>query len=342
MKTLLISCIPTAIVVALSAAPLSAQSGADSMEGRTITVYIPVEAGGGYDAYGRLVASHIGRHIRGNPTVIASNMPGGGGRKLANYIYNAAPKDGSAIAIIHHTTVYDAVFGTQGVQYDSTRFNWFGSLASETLFVLTWHTTGVRTLEDAKNKEITMGATGAGATSFQYLSLLRNMFGAKFKIITGYTGARAIYMAVEKSELDGTGGMTWAVFRNSYEHLLRDKKVNLLVQIALEKDPQLPDVPLITELARTSEEKRLLEFALAGLQFARPFMGPPGMPKATADMYRAAITAVAADPQLRAEAKKRRFDIDPLDGATVQKMVENIYNAPADIRTKAQQMLTGK
>jgi tripartite-type tricarboxylate transporter receptor subunit TctC len=289
-----------------------------------------------------MVANNIARHLPGNPTVIASNMPGGGGRKLANYLYNVAPKDGSAIAIIHHTTVYDAAFGTKGVHYDSTRFNWLGSMAGSTLFALAWHTTGVKTFEDARNKEISMGATGAGATSFQYLSLLKNMFGAKFKIVTGYKGARNIYLAIEQQELDGTGGMTWSVFRNNYDHLVKEKKVNLLVQIALRENPQLPGVPLIMDFARSPEEKRLLEFVLAGLQFARPFMAPPGMPKATVNMLRAAMTAVATDPQLLAEAKKRRFDIDPTDGVTVQKMVEDIYNTPQDIKAKAKTMLTGK
>lgn len=342
MRTTLASCFGIAILATVFASTSAEPSAADTMNVKSVTVYIPVGPGGGYDAYGRLVAANIGRYLPGHPTVIASNMPGGGGLKLANFIYNVAPKDGSAIAIIHHTTVYDGAFGSKGVHYNSTKLNWLGSMASATLFALTWHTTGVKTLADARKKQMTMGATGAGATSFQYLSLLKNMFGAKFKIIPGYKGARSIYLAVERHELDGTGGMTWATFRNNYDYLVKEKKVNLLVQIALKSNPQLKGVPLITEFAKTPMQRRILQFALEGLKFSRPFMAPPGMPKATVDTLRNAMSAVSTDPKFLAEAKKRRFDIDFVDGVTVQKMVQEIYDAPTKIKKAAEKMLTGK
>jgi tripartite-type tricarboxylate transporter receptor subunit TctC len=327
--------------VALTAAALSPlPADAQSFAGKTITVYIPVGPGGGYDAYGRMAAAHMGRHLPGNPTIIASNMPGGGGRKLANYMYNAAPKDGSAFAVIHHTTVYDAAFGSKGVQYDSTKLNWIGSMASATLFVVVNADTGIKSIEDAKKKQITVGATGRGATSFQFLSLTKNMFGAKFKIVSGYKGARAIYMAVERNELHGTGGMTWATFRNNYGHLLKGNKVNVLAQIGLEKHPDLKGVPSLQDMAKTDEERKILDFVLSGLKITRPFMMPPAAPEAVVAAFRKAMDEVVKDPKLIAEAAKRRFELDPVSGAQVQKMVEQIYGAPADIKAKARKLLT--
>jgi tripartite-type tricarboxylate transporter receptor subunit TctC len=328
-----------ACVAGACIAPADAQPAAPSMAGQTITIYSGVGAGGGYDAYGRMVARNIGRHIPGNPTVIAGNMPGGGGRKLGNYIYNAAPKDGSAIGIIQHTTIYDAVFGEPGVHYDAARFNWLGSMADVTFVAFAWGTTGVKTIDDARTKQISLGATGTGATSFQYPTLLNRMFGTRFKIITGYKGSADVYHAVEQRELDGTGGLAWDALRNGYGRWISGHKINILVQFALKRNPQLPNVPTIMELARSPREKQVLQFIFSGLQFARPFLAPPGTPRAVVDMLRKAMTEVARDPGLLEEARRRRFDINPVDGATVQRMVADIYAAPQAIKDEAQRLL---
>jgi tripartite-type tricarboxylate transporter receptor subunit TctC len=319
-----------------------AQPAAESMQGRTMTLYISVGPGGGYDSYGRMVARGLGRHIPGNPTIIASNMPGGGGRTLGNYMYNVAPKDGSAIAIVQHTTVYDAAFGEQGVRFDSSRLNWIGSMASMTFVALVWHTTGIRTVEDAKKREVTVGATGPGATSFQYPALLNTLFGTRLKIITGYKGSPEVYHAVEQRELDGTGGLTWEVFRNARGDWIRDNKVNIFLQFALKRHAELPEVPTIIELARNPEEKQLLELIFKGLQFGMPFMVPPGVAPARIEMLRTAMTALAKDPEFLAEAKSRKFSIDHTDGATVQRLVGEIYAASQELKTRARSLLAGK
>ena len=331
-----------AVFFAFGAASAVAQPAALSMEGKTITIYSGVGPGGGYDAYGRMVARNIGKHIPGNPTVIAANMPGGGGRKLGNYIYNAAPKDGSAIGIIQHTTVYDAAFGEPGIHYDATKFSWLGSMAGVTFVAFAWGETGVRTIDDAKKKQISVGATGTGATSFQYPTLLNRMFGTKLKIVTGYKGSAEIYHAVEQRELDGTGGLAWDALRNSHGRWISDNKINIFVQFALKRNPQLPNVPTIMELARTPQEKQVLQFIFSGLEFARPFQAPPGTPKAVVEMLRSAMMAVAKDAGLLEEARRRRFDVDPVDGATVQKMVEEIYEAPKSVKDEAKRLLGAK
>jgi len=318
-----------------------AQSAPD-FKGRTLTVYISAGVGGGYDAYGRMLAAHIGRHLPGNPTVVATNLTGGGGRKLANFMYHAAPKDGSAFGLIHHTTVYDAAFGASGIKYDPTKFNWIGSMASFTSTGFAWHTTGIRTVEDARKKQIAMGASGAGATSYQYINLLNNMFGTRFRIVTGYKGAKAIYLAIEQREVDGAGGLAWASTRNSYGHWLKENKINVFVQFVLQRDPELPDVPAVIEFATTPEQKEILAFVFVGLKFARPFLAPPGLPKATADTLRSAFMAAATDPKLVAEAKKRRRDLGPVPGEEVQRLVGQVYNAPKTVIRKAERVLTGK
>lgn len=312
------------------------------MQGRTVTLYISVGPGGGYDSYGRMVARGLGRHIPGNPTIIASNMPGGGGRTLSNYMFNVAPKDGTAIAIVQHTTVYDAAFGEQGVQFDSSRLNWIGSMSSMTFIALVWHTTGVRTIEDTRSREVTLGATGPGATSFQYPALLNALFGTRLKIITGYKGSPEVYHAVEQRELDGTGGLAWEVFRNARADWIRDKKVNLLVQFALKRHPELPEVPTILELARNPEEGKVLEFIFSGLQFGMPFMVPPGVPPVRVEMLRAAMTALASDPEFLAEAKQRRLWVEHTDGAAVQRLVGEINAAPQALKARARSLLAGQ
>ncbi len=320
---------------------LGAPAVAQNFAGKTITVYIPVGPGGGYDGYGRMLANNIGRYLKGKPTVIATNMPGGGGRKLGNYLYNAAPKEGSVIAIIHHTTVYDSSFGSKGVQFNSSKFNWLGSMAGFTSIGFAWHTSGIKSIADARKKRITMGSTGRGATSYQYCALLNNMFGTKFKLVTGYKGAKGIYFAVEQREVDGACGLSWTVTKGRQAHWIKGKKIDVFVQFALKSHPELTGIPTIMEYAKSAEETKVLEFIFSGLQFARPFLSPPGLPKATVAALRTAFVAASKDPKLLAEAAKRRFVVDPIDGETVQRLVGEIYNAPKALKAGAKKVLTG-
>lgn len=326
----------------IAGALVTGSATAQDFKGKTVTVYIPVGAGGGYDAYGRMVAGNIGRYLPGTPTVIATNMPGGGGRKLGNFLYNAAPKEGSAIAIIHHTTVYDSAFKSKGAQFNSSKFNWLGSMAGFTAIGFAWEGSGVKSVADARKKQIVMGSTGRGATSYQYCSLLNNMFGTKFKLVTGYKGAKGIYLAVEQREADGACGLSWTVTKTRQGHWIRDKKINIFVQFALVSHPELSHVPLITSYARTPEEMEVLKFVYGGLKMARPFLAPPGLPKATVAALRTAFVAVSRDAKLLEQAKRRKFVVDPIDGAAVQKIVDSIYKAPAGLKARAKAALGGK
>ena len=328
-----------AVCVLVTGSPVLAADGAPSMQGKTITLYVGVGAGGGYDAYGRLLARFMSKHIPGNPTIIVSNMPGGGGRVLSNYMAKVAPKDGTAMAIVQHTTVYDAVFGEPGVHYDPRTANWLGSMAKTTFVALTWHTTGVRTLDDLKTKEVSVGATGPGANSYQYPALMNAMFGTKFKIITGYKTSNEIYHAVEQREIDGTGGLAWDVFRNAHPDWVRDKKIDVLVQYALKPHRELSGVPLVLSLARSEDEKQILRFVFSSLDLSEPFLVPEGTPKAQVDMLRKAFSATVADPELLRQAETQRLDIEPIDGEAVQQIVGDIFNVDSAIKDKAKKML---
>ncbi|MPY72326.1 MAG: hypothetical protein GEU92_19905 [Alphaproteobacteria bacterium] len=314
----------------------------DFYAGKTVRVYLSGSAGGGYDGYGRLLGRHIAKHLPGEPTVVGVNMSGAGGRKLANYLYNAAPKDGTAIAIIHNTTVYDAMYGEPSVKFDASRFYWLGSLDSFTPISFVWHTSGVRSLADAKDREVAVGATGAGSSSFQYPNLLNNVLGTKFKIVTGYKGSPEMYRAMEQEETHGMMGTPWAQMRSRYMRWLKEDKVNILVQFGRKKNPDLLAVPLIMNFARSEDERKLFNFIFAGLDFSRPFLAPPGVPAERVATLRAAFDAAAADPELLAEARKAKRNVNPLSGAEVQAMVNEIYATPPALVKQAQEVLFGK
>jgi tripartite-type tricarboxylate transporter receptor subunit TctC len=324
----------------LAFAPLAARAVDDTFKDRTIIVYVSTGPGGGYDAYGRMVARYIGRHLPGNPRVIVENMPGAGGRSLANFLYNAAPKDGTAIGIVQHTIVYDDLFAEQGVKYDARKFTWLGSAASFTSVGIAWHTSGVATIEDAKQKQIVMGSSGAGATSYQYTNLMNHLLGTKFKILIGYKGAADMYLALERGELQGVAGTDWTTIHNQHSRWLENKDINVFVQFAVRKHPDLPNVPLIGDLVTSDEDKSVLRFVFLGLGFARPFLAPPGLPEPVVAALRNGFDATTKDPEFLAEAAKVRFDIDPVDGITAQKLVEELYATPKPLVERAKWALT--
>jgi tripartite-type tricarboxylate transporter receptor subunit TctC len=342
----MLNCVRNAILaggtVIFAILPLVAQAADDMFKGRTIVVYVSTGPGGGYDAYGRMLARNLGRHLPGNPNVIVENMPGAGGRNLANFLYNVAPRDGTAIATLQHTTVYDALFGDPGAKYDARKFNWLGSLASFTSVGIAWHTSGVKTIEDAKKRQIVMGSSGVGATSFQYTNLMNHLLGTKFKILIGYKGAADMYLALERGELQGVAGTDWTTIRNQHNRWITDRDINIFVQFAVKKHPDLPNVPLIGDLVSSDEDKSVLRFVFAGLQFARPFLAPPGLPAPVVAALRSGFTATAEDPELLAEAKRERFDVDPVDGATVQRLIDELYETPKPLVARAQWALTAQ
>jgi tripartite-type tricarboxylate transporter receptor subunit TctC len=329
------------VLIALSpAAPAAAQDPATFYRGKTVDLYIGYSAGGGYDIYARLIAKHIGKHIPGNPTVVAKNMDGAGSLRLANWLYNVAPKDGTAFGIIGRGTGFDPLLGrTKGAQFEAVKYNWIGSANNEVSICAAWHTTGITKFQDLLTRELTVGGSGAAADTDQFPRIMNAMLGTKMKIVTGYPGGNDIGLALERGEVNGRCGWSWSSVKVTHQPWIDQKKINVLVQLALDKHAELPDVPLITELAKTDEQRQIFKLVFARQVMGRPFLAPPGIPQERVDALRKAFMDTLKDKDLLAEADKAQLEITPVSGEDIQKLVVDVHNTPAEIAKMAGDML---
>jgi tripartite-type tricarboxylate transporter receptor subunit TctC len=316
-----------------------AQAGAEFYKGRTVELDISTSVGGGYDAYARLLARHIGRFIPGTPIVIAKNMEGAGGLRLANFLYNAAPKDGTMFATLYRGAVFDPLLGGKGAQFDATRFTYIGSANNEVSVCVTWHTTGVTSFEQVLTKELVVGASGPSADTYQFPKILNGVLGTKFKIIAGYPGGNDVDLAMERGEVQGRCGWSWSSLKATRASWLAEKKINILFQIGLAKHPDLPDVPLVLDLAKSDEGVAILKLVFARQVMAWPYIAPPDVPAERAETLRTAFAETMRDKDFTAEAAKSRLEIRPVTGASIQELVKNVYATPAPIVQRAIEIL---
>ncbi len=323
--------------LALLAVPAAAQGQtvAEFYKGKTVNVYIGVGVGGEYDIQARLVARHIGKHIPGNPTVVPQNMTGAGGLRMINYLYNIAPKDGANIGMIANAFPAMQAVGIPGVQFDATKMQWLGTIAPAVETMAVWHTTGVKSIDDARKREVVAGASARGAITFIYPQMMNEFLGTKFKIVTGYPGGNQINLAMERSEVEARNN-TWSSWKATKADWLKDKKITVIAQAG----PRAPDLdaPSVEDAARTPEERQLIELVVSGTQLGRPF----ATNEAPADRVAALRTAFAAtmkDPEFIAETRALGFDIDPVLGETMQKIVEKVLSTPKDVAVKAKGLM---
>jgi hypothetical protein len=320
----------------LTATPAIAQNAvADFYRGKTVTVLIGVGVGGEYDLQARLVARHIGKHIPGNPTVVPQNMTGAGGLRMINYLYNVAPKDGTQIGMIANAFPAMQAVGTSGVQFDAGKMNWIGTIApvNETLAV--WHTTGVKSIEDARKREIVAGASGRGAITFIYPQMMNELLGTKFKIVTGYPGGNQINLAMERGEIEARNN-TWSSWKATKAAWLKEKKIVIIAQAG----PRAPDLdaPSVEEAARTPQERQIIELVVSGTQLGRPLATNAAPPERVAAL-RAAYAATMKDPEFLAETKAMNFEVQPVLGEQMQRIVEKVLSTPKDVAAKAKRLL---
>lgn len=304
---------------------------ADFYQGKRITMSVGSEPGGGYDAYARLVTRHMGRLIPGNPGFVVQNMPGGGGLRVTNHLYNIAPKDGSAMATVQRGLLTSPLLEARNLQlqYDPMKFNWLGSLNSETGLIVVWHTTPHKSMDDLFKTDLLVGSS---SPSTDFLPLfLNNVLRTKFKIIPGYKSSTEAYLAVERGELQGRVSTGWAGDKDVLEPWMKDNKVRFLAQLSLAKNPEFPDVPLILDYARTPQEKQAMELILAAQQWGRPFVMPPDVPQDRVAAVRKAFIEMTKDEQFLAETKKLRMDLDIMTGAEIETLLKRVYATPADI-----------
>jgi tripartite-type tricarboxylate transporter receptor subunit TctC len=308
---------------------------ADFYKGRNVDLYIGYSAGGGYDLYARLLAKHMGKHIPGNPNVIPKNMEGAGSLRLANWLYNVAPRDGSAFGTIGRGTGFDPLLGHKGAQFDAAKYTWIGSANNEVSVCVSWHTSGITKFEQLRERELIVGGTGPAADTDQFPKVMNGVLGTKMRVIAGYPGGNDVGLAMERGEVNGRCGWSWSSLKSTQQKWLDEQKIHVLVQLALAKHAELPDVPLIMDLAKSEEQKQLLKLIFARQVMGRPFLAPPGLPKERTEVLRNAFMNTMKDPEFLADADKAQVEIVPVPGEDIQKLVAELYQTPPAIAQKA-------
>jgi tripartite-type tricarboxylate transporter receptor subunit TctC len=310
--------------------PARSQSVEDFYRGKTVNIIVGFSAGGGYDLYARLFGRHVGRHIPGSPTVSVQNMPGAGSLKATQYVYGVAAKDGLTIGTVSRGMLAEPLL--TGANFDPNKFSWFGSITSETSVCATWKTSPVKIWDDMFTRDFSLGSNALGDDTASFALIMRNLFGAKVKLVTGYPGGNDVNLAMERGEVDGRCGWSWSSLK-SQKHWLPN--VNVLVQFNLTKNADLPNVPMALERAPTDEKRQLLRLLVAGQYVGRPFFSSPGIPADRKAALRAAFDATMKDPQFRAEAAKADMEITPLSAGAIEAFLAELYKTPKDVAAKA-------
>lgn len=315
-----------AALALVSLGSTDAQSAPD-FQGKVVSVYISSSPGGGLDLYARTYARHVGKYLPGNPTMVPKNQPGAGGLQLANQMATQLPRDGTAVAGLTNGLYLSQLLGSKNVRYDAAKFNWVGRLADLPLLLIASERSGVKSMQDLYAKEFAVSVTGPGSYGFLVLSAVKNILGAKIKIISGYRSGGANRLAMERGEVDGTASVQWEV-KNQRDWII-NQKAAILAQIALTSYPELKQVPLMADLAKDAETKRILNMFIAPAEIGRGFALPPDVPADVVKTHRDAFVKMTKDDGFLAEAKKLTLDIDVLDGAALQKVVVDSGNVSA-------------
>jgi tripartite-type tricarboxylate transporter receptor subunit TctC len=317
-----------------------AQTAAEFYRGKTIDLYINSSIGGGYDLYARTIARHLGRHLPGNPTILPKNMEGGGGMRLANWLYNVGPKDGTVIGAVTRAMPFEPLLGNKAALYDARRFNYIGSANDEVSVCAAWHTAGIKTFEDAQQRPLIVGSSGIFEDTYQYPTLLNRMFGAKFKIVLGYPGGNDVNLAMERGEVQGRCSIPWSTVKASRRSWIDENKVSLLLQYSLGKHADLPNVPLVMDLAKTAEEETILKLIFGRQVLGRPFVAPPGVPNGRVAVLRKAFMETMADAEFLTEAEKAKLEVTPVAGEKLESLVLEVYrNTTPALAAKAGAMM---
>jgi tripartite-type tricarboxylate transporter receptor subunit TctC len=326
----------------LSGAPTLAQEDvAAFFKGKTLRLIVGIGVGSGYDINARLLARHMAAHIPGQPTIIVQNQPGAGSLTMTNALYNTGPYDGTVMGASFNGMPTTPLLQPAGVRFDPVKLNWLGSTNRETQAMYVWHTAPARVLEDAKAKETIMGAQAPGSTQFDYPVLANQLFGFKFKVVTGYESTPKIHLAMESGEVHGTIA-NWSTLKAINTNWITEKKIRILAQWALKKNPELADVPLFLDRAQSDAERAALRLMLARLEYGRPFFLPPNVPAARLEALRRAFDATMKDPAYLAEADKLKIEVDPLSGEEVTALVEQVSRTPTETVAKVRAAMENK
>ena len=325
------------VAALLALLALAGLAGAASVEefykGRNVSLMIGFSAGGGYDAYARLLARHIARHVPGNPSIIPQQMAGAGSLRAANFLYSVAIKDGSVFGTFSRSMGISPLIDK--VAFDSRKFTWLGSVTDDNTICVTWNTSAVKTWDDFLKIPSTFGGEGAGSDPDIWTRLYKNVFGAKARLVSGYPGTNDTVLAMERGEIDGLCGLSWSTIKARHAQWLSSHAVNIIVQAAFKKEPEIEAVPLATDLARDPQQLQIVKLLLASQAMARPFAAPPDIPADRKAALIAAFDATMTDAAFLAEAKKLDFDVRPVSAATIDALLAEAYATPKDVIDKA-------
>ena len=319
---------------ALGAAGI-AQSAADFYSGRTVNLYIGYSPGGAYDLYARVLARPLASHIPGNPTLLPQNMEGAGSLRLANWLYRVAPQDGTAIATFGRGLAFDPLLIGTGDAFDAQKFNWIGSANNEVSVCVAMRSSGITKFTDLFTKPLTVGGTGASADTDQFPRVLNSVLGTHFKVVAGYPGGNDVAMAMERGEVQGRCGWSWSSVLATHRSWIEDHRLVVLVQLSLTRHPDLPDVPLVMDFAKTDKQRQILKLVFARQVMGRPYVAPPNVPADRVAMLRKAFMDTMTDKEFLAEADKAKLEINPVSGEDVEKLVKEVYATPADVIAEA-------
>lgn len=307
--------------------------------GKTVRIVIGYAPGGGYDTYARTLAAHIGKHIPGKPTVIVENMAGAGSMKAANHLFTAAPKDGTVFGTFGRGLPEAELRGDEGAQFKARQFNWIGSMNEEVSVCVVRSDSPIKTLEDAMKQPVAVGATGPNDDTGFFPRILNSLIGTKFELKTGYPGGNDVNLAIERGEVQGRCGWSWSSVVSTRQQWLDTKYVTILTQMSLNKHPDIPkDVRLVTEFAKTADDKQLLEVIFARQAMGRPYAAPPGIPAERVKALQDAFDKTMKDPEFLADAKKAKQEINPASGPAVKAIVDKIFTTSPALVTRLKEI----
>jgi tripartite-type tricarboxylate transporter receptor subunit TctC len=341
MKVRLWSLLSVLLCVAVAPAPAAADPIADFYTGKTMTMVVATSPGGDYDRIGRLLARHMVRFIPGEPHMIVRNMPGGVGIQAANWLASIAPRDGTSLHMLIQNMPAHQALGGLGVEFDTRRFFFVGNVSNSVNVLNSWYTTGIRTIEDAKQRELIVGAPGTATAGVYYPKVMNALFGTKFKIVMGFPNGNDVNLAMERGEVGGRGSNTWRSYQTTHPDWIKEKKIIPLVQIGLSRHPDLADLPLLTELAQNEADRELLHFISADVGIARAVVTTPETPPERVQALRRAFDATVKDREFLAEAEKIQIDVSPLSGEEAQKIADSIVNTSPAILDRIKALLGG-
>ncbi len=322
----------TGLILALAlTAPANADPVEDFYKGRTVTLIAGYSAGGGFDLYSRVMANYLGKHIPGQPRIVVQNMPGAGSLRAASHIYNVAPKDGSVIALTRAPVIAPLLGSTSNAGFDVANFTWLGSGASDLTVCALLGNPKVNSMADAMQHELTLGGLGPGSDEDMYTKIMRKLLGIRARLVTGYPGGAEMVLAVERGELDGRCGWAYSSIKISRPEWIKDKKIKLLNVLALERSPELPDVPSIMEFVKVERHKQIFRFVLNAATFGRPFVAPPGIPADRTAALRKAFDDTMKDEAYLAEMKAKNLDVGPISWQNIPPLLKDFYSTPPDV-----------